>query len=335
MSEGEPSPSIYLGRLGRAFHAVMAIAAMEGREEAIKHIKAEALKEGVKPIDLDELITKFNWDPSEAPVVGTEMRVKLVNEKENLTISGIIDLIMSESMWKYEIVDYKTTYRWAEEPEPNEHLQMLAYGLALWDEKFGSNPDRPKDAEISLTLAFARLGSEKGWAQGGMGEFEAEEARDVIWSVARKAAKQYELDEERRDYQTGSWCQWCRGKSKCPALTADLRGALNLVGDDVTDVTPENAMHLHALRKSMSRFESALKKRLAELITETGPISGSKKVLEFRSQFRVQSLTEAQVQAALRRCGADPTFTQAVMQTINLREKQEVRRLDLYRPRED
>lgn len=330
-SEDCTDDTMYAGTLGRAFHAVMAYAYDHGLDAAYERVKVEAISCGVDPDELERLVTRFKWDPSTL-TARPEVKLELVNFDDKLSIGGVVDLLVDHSENHIEVIDYKTTWRYAEEPEPDEHPQLLAYGLAAWKDRWGHQP--PPDARCTLTLAFARLGSEHGWSSWDFYEGDLAWIEDVVWKIARTASEQYEHDETRRDYQSGAWCQYCPGKSVCKALTSDLQGAMNLVGGDVTDVTRENVLGLHALRKSMTRFESALKKRVHELVADGGPIEGDDSVLEFRTSFRRPGLKLDDVTDALLRCGADPQTREAVAATLGMRQKVEQRRLDLYKRRE-
>jgi len=113
-----------------------------------------------------------------------------------------------------------------------------------------------------------------------------------------------------------------------------LQGAMNLVGGNIEDVTRDNVLGLHALRKSMTKFENALKKRVRELVVTGGPIDHEGSVLEFRSSFRKPKLAMEDVVDALGRCGANEQTLDAVRATLGMRPKVEVERLDLYKRRE-
>lgn len=338
-SEGCADDSVQAGVVGRAFHAVMAYAAEHGLDEAFKQVKVEAMARGVNPSDVEELLTRFKWDPSE--VNGkAEVRLELVNDGrsygsvvgEKLIITGTADLLVDHSEDHIEVIDYKTTRRFAEEADPAEHPQILAYGLAAWRERWGHTP--PPGARCTVTLAFARLGSEHGWASYDFWESDLSWIEDMLWKIVAEAAEQYDHDEAGRDYQSGMWCQYCPGRAVCKALTADLQGALNLVGKKAESVTRKDVLDLHALRKSMTRFESALKKRVHKLVSEGGPIEKDGNVLEFRSSFRRPNLSMEDVTGALLRCGADPQTREAVTATLGMRAKVESERLDLYKRRE-
>ncbi len=329
-SEGCTDDSVHAGVVGTAFHAVMAYAAEHGLDAAFERVKVEAIARGVDPDEVSSILTGFKWDPS--TVNGqAEVKLELVNFEEKLAIRGTADLLVTHSDVHIEVIDYKTTRRYAEEPDPQQHPQVLAYGLAAWKQKWGDNA--PPEARCTVTLAFARLGSEHGWASFDFWESDLAWIEDTLWTVARNAALQYPRDEDKRDFQTGAWCQYCPARRKCKALTTDLEGAMNLVNGNIADVNRENVLGLFALRKTMTRFESALKKRVRELIEEGGPIETGESVLEFRSSFRKPSVSLEDVLDALRRCGADRMTSDAVEATLSMREKIESKRLDLYKQR--
>ena len=330
-SEGCTDDSVHAGVIGTAFHACMAYASEHGLDAGIERAKVEAISRGIDVSEIEAIFSRFKWDPS--TVNGRpEVRLELVNFEEKLAIRGTADLVVDHAENHIEVIDYKTTFRYAEEPDPDDHPQILAYGLAAWKARWGDSP--PPDAHCTITLAFARLGSEHGWASYDFWESDLAWIEDVVWSIAREAALQYQRDEAGRDFQSGSWCQYCPGRRHCRALTADLEGAMNLVGGDVNDVTRDNVLSLHALRKTMGRFESALKKRVRELVDEGGPIEHEGSVLEFRSAFRKPNISLPDVADALRRCGVDRMFCEAVEATLGMREKVESKRLDLYKRKE-
>lgn len=330
-SEGCADDSGPAAVVGRAFHAVMAYASEHGLDAAHERAKVEAIASGIDTDEVERLVTKFAWDPS--TVNGQpEVRLELVNFDDKLSIGGVADLLVDHSANHIEVIDYKTTFRWAEEPDPSDHPQLLSYGLAAWRQRWGHEP--PPDARCTVTIAFVRLGSEHGWASWDFYEGDLAWIEDMVWKIARTASEQYDNDEGRRDYQSGAWCQYCPGRSVCKALTSDLQGAMNLVGGNIEDVTRDNVLGLFALRKSMTKFENALKKRVRALVAEGGPIDHEGSVLEFRSSFRKPKLAMEDVVSALGRCGADEQTLDAVRATLGMRQKVEVERLDLYKRRE-
>ena len=94
----------------------------------------ESIAHGVKPDEVEKLLTKFKWDPSETGG-RAEVALELVNFEEKYSIPGVADLLVDHSENHIEVIDYKTTFRWVEEPDPSDHPQLLAYGLAAWRDR--------------------------------------------------------------------------------------------------------------------------------------------------------------------------------------------------------
>ena len=328
-SEGCADDSVEAGVVGTAYHAAMAHAAEHGLDSAFKQARVEAISRGIDPKEVEELLTKFKWDPSS---VNGKAKVKGKLTRGELQITGVQDLLVEHAPKHIEVIDYKTTRRYAEEPDPDQHPQLLAYGLTAWLDRWGRNA--PPDARCTVTLAFTRLGSEHGWASFDIYESDLAWISTMLWDIVERADEQYKLDVDQREYQSGAWCQYCPGRVKCTALTADLQGAMNLVDGDINDVTRDNLLGLFALRRSMGRFESALNKRVRALVTEGGPVEHEGKVLEFRSSFRKPNISMEDIVDALRRCGADRSTAEAVEATLGMRPKVETQRLDLYKRKE-
>ena len=318
-SEGCADPSGPGARVGTVYHRIMEYATEIGVAEAAKLVRSECLAVGVDPDAIQELLREFPFDPSGE---GNMAEVEVALEFGGQHLKGHIDLLRSEE--PREVIDYKTGRRPAEEPEPGEHLQLLGYGIGAW-ELLGLG----EDDELTLSLAFPRLG-DRGWSQHTLSYEGMLDAREVIDRVVSTAVEQYGKPISERDYQSGAWCQYCPGRGTCPALRTDLRGAAGLAGE--REITRENALKLHGLGKSMRKFERALSKGLAELVDQGGPIpQGDSKALEFRTHTRRPPISLGHVQGALRRCEVPEAQAEAVVNTLEMREGTESRRLDIYK----
>lgn len=325
-SVGLADPRGREGVVGSTYHEVMANAARIGIRRATEEVPQYATTHGIEPEEIQSLLTKFKFDPEGGE---PEVRVDWALEGTEITVSGIADLLLQHNEHHIEVVDYKTTWMTQDEPDPWAHLQMMSYGVGAW-EKIGFDKSGDRDAKVTLSLAFPRLGDERGWSQWEMNALDVNAARGMIREVAVRAAEQFKHDEARRDYQPGDHCRWCAGRATCPGLAADLRMAMKVA--DVVDIDKENAADLFMLRSMMSRCEKAIKDRVRELVRIWGPIEvDDDRQIEVREFPVTPGLRANHIKDALRQCGVDAERTKAVMLTLELRQKVQSSRLGVYR----
>lgn len=330
-SEGQADASGHGAVVGIAYHQVMAHAATHGVESGHDAVKEICVAHGLEPEEVHPLLTKFPFDPS-----GGEPEVYLTIEypEFDILVQGRSDLVITHSEKHHEVVDYKTTHDPAAEPEPDQHPQLLAYGLGVWRRAGWADDD--SEATVTVALAYPRLG-DSGWAQHDMNHLEKRYAESVVRSIVVEAAEQWEREVGRRRYRTGGWCQWCPGRATCPALATDIRGALNVL-DQGVEITRENVVPLYGLRQAMTKFTSAIKGKVEELIDPElgGPIvfSDGERVLEKRQSDRRPAISNQAIDEAMMRCGVDQVTRRSVLSTLDMRPRKPSSRLGIFKVRD-
>lgn len=309
---------------------VMQEAASVGRQAITKSdVQRIAASFGIQAEEIHEMLRRFTFDPNGGRA---EVQVELKLSGGH-SVPGHLDHVQQHSADHYEVTDYKTTHQPQEEPEPWEHPQLLAYGVAFWDEYILDH----EAGKVTVALAFPRLGDERGWSQHDLDAVEVRAARALLEDIVQRAAAEYDKPPEKRDYQIGTWCQYCPGRVKCPALAAEVQAAFNLISHpEVTEVTKDNAVGLYSLRTMLTRTEKVIARLVRAIVDQHGPLDSSPgKELRVETQLRRPSLNVDVVRRALSQCGVPVEQIDAVLMTIEARPRESITRMGFYKKEAD
>lgn len=347
-SKGHPDITDDAAAFGRAFHECMEVAAKQGRG-AVSTLEI-ATRHGVEVIALTRLFDRFRFDPT-GGVAEYAISLPLESATGSLyTVSGVVDLVRPTEGRDdaLDVIDYKTTWRVASDPEPWHDPQTKAYALAVLADKdlhrhFGRKVER-----VFTFKAYPRLG-DRGWSAAfEVNASNAAALEQDLARIAEEAVRNEVAVQADRTYQMSHFCDYCPGRAACPAVRREFTAAVSatrevpILKKDGTpgkrtstvidlEVRYDNALPLFELAKLLKKSSDGLRAAVKDFVSFTGPIPEvAGKYLAIRRVGKSQSLNEKNLLDAARALGIDLDTVRALVEWVKMLPKRYEERLDLY-----
>lgn len=338
-SEGKVNASSPPALIGTAFHQAAELATLRGRDSVRVRDIAERL--GADADEVQSLWDRFDFDFEGGQA---EVKVEVYDAETDITIPGHIDWLREqpESKGIYHLVDWKTTWRIAEDPEPWNDPQTHAYAVGA----FETLPDVKR---VTLFKAYPRAGTESAWSAGFDVTIEnVEEVKAGLVRIASRALDDAEKPQSERRFAVTHHCDWCPGRVTCPAVRAEYTRALNATsevfpltkkgvpskrGKTVVDleITYENAASVLELKKLMTKSASALGDELRNFIAQTGPIEVEPgKFIALKPRQSSPQRTDKNLLIAARNAGVEFEVMDRVLAAFRELPKTASETLDIY-----
>lgn len=324
-SLGKVNPSNPAAALGSAFHAAMYRAAQAGRQEV--DLERIATEHGAPLEELSRLWRDFDFDPSRGVA---EKAISFGDERVEIT--GRLDYLEVLEPGTASLVDWKTTHRIEEDPEPWNDPQTKAYavGVLLEDDSLET---------VRTQKAYVRRG-ENGWSQPftmtrEMLDFEERELLDI----AAAAVGQIEKAQDDRRYVLSHHCDYCPGRTTCPAVRREVTAALSALREVAPRVAPsvdlvltvETLPKWHEVVRLLTRAKNALHERIKEAVDALGPVEVEPgKFLAVKRAMRRVPLTEKLIREAARAADIDDGKVEDMLELLSERERRPEARLDIF-----
>jgi hypothetical protein len=269
----------------------------------------EAAKVGRSQVNVEEFAARLRvdvhdlcwlYDRLEFDPVGWETEVPFEIHFERFFVRGLIDVRREVEERRWSVIDYKTTQRIQDEPEPVFNRQLHCYGVATYDGEQAKSVD--------TQISFTRRG-EEGWTPSyRIDKGNVETVRGELEEIGDNAITQFDYEPGRRRYEVSDLCGYCAGRQSCPAVKADVAKACNAVSQigrtvkyDGEPIALDNALAWFMRARIAGQASKGVKDAVRPLVEALGPIdAGRGKVLAVRPKQRRVPLSIGLMAKAMR-----------------------------------